>query len=104
MHRREEKVIYPSYFDSRLSRKGGRRVPKNLSVRGPTLQEVVSALRSLSIDFRIEKDKKRPSRWYKFEGRVLVYYKGSKEELLRLLAKEMVRQKVEVLRESSKGN
>lgn len=104
MHRRGRKVIYPSYFDSRLSRRDGRRVPRNLSLRGPTLQDVINALRSLSINFEVEKDKRRPSRWYKFEGRVLVDYEGRKEELLKLLAAEMVRQKVEVLRGSGKGN
>ncbi|MCS7103426.1 MAG: hypothetical protein NZ992_06060, partial [Candidatus Korarchaeum sp.] len=98
MHRRGKKVIYPSYFDSKLSRKSGRRVPKGLSVRGPTLQDVINALKSLSIDFEVEKDKKRPSRWYRFEGRVLVDHKGRKEELLKLLAAEMVRQRVEVPR------
>ncbi|MEM0017996.1 MAG: signal recognition particle subunit SRP19/SEC65 family protein [Candidatus Korarchaeum sp.] len=104
MHLRGRKVIYPSYFDSRLSRKDGRRVPKSLSTRGPTLQDVINALKSLSIGFDVEKDKGRPSRWYKFEGRVLVDYKGRKEELLRLVAAEMVRQRVEVSRGSGKGN
>lgn len=104
MHPRERKVIYPSYFDSRLSRRDGRRVPKVLSVRGPTIQDVINALKSLSIGFDVEKDKRRPSRWYKFEGRVLVDYKGRKEELLKLVAAEMVRQRVEVSRGSSKSN
>jgi len=101
---RRGKVIYPSYFDSRLSRGEGRRVPKALSLRGPTLQEIVNALKSLSISFEVERDKARPSRWYKFEGRVLVHYDGRKEELLRLLAGEMVRQRIEVLGRSGKGN
>ncbi|MCC6028912.1 MAG: signal recognition particle protein Srp19 [Candidatus Korarchaeum sp.] len=103
-HRRERKVIYPSYFDSRLSRKDGRRVPRSLAIRGPTLQDLVNALKSLSIRFYVEKDKGRPSRWYKFEGRVLVHYEGKKEELLKTLAREMVRQRREVSGGSSQSN
>lgn len=98
------KVIYPSYFDLKLSRSEGRRVPRNLSVKGPSLQELVNALRSLSMRFEVEKDKKRPSRWYKSEGRVLVYYEGKKEQLLRMLAAEMVRQRLEVSGRNPKGN
>ena len=104
MRRRDRKVVYPSYFDSRLSRRDGRRVPKSLSLRGPTLQDIVNALRSLSMNFEVERDRGRPSRWYKFEGRVLVDYEGRKEELLKLLATEMVRQRFEVPRGSGKGN
>ncbi len=77
------KIVYPSYFDSRLSRSEGRRVPRNLSVRRPNLQDIIRALKYLSIDFEVEDGKHRPSRWYKMEGRVKVYYEGSKEELLK---------------------
>ncbi len=81
------KIIYPSYFDSRLSRAKGRRVPRDLSVRRPSLQDITRALRYLSLDFKVEEDKHRPSRWYKMEGRVKVYYEGSKEELLKKIGK-----------------
>jgi len=104
LHRRERKVIYPSYFDSRLSKNDGRRVPRSLAVRGPTLQDLINALKSLSMSFDVEKDKGRPSRWYKFEGRVLVNYEGRKEELLKILAKEMVRQRREISGGSGQGN
>lgn len=102
--RRRGKVIYPSYFDSRLSRSEGRRVPRDLSVRGPSLQELVRALSSLPMRFEVEKDKKRPSRWYRSEGRVIVDYEGRKEQLLKIIAAELVRQRFEVPGGSPKGN
>ncbi len=89
MPRKDLKVLYPSYFDSRLSRSKGRRVPRSLAVRKPTLQDVERALRYLSLRYEVE-DKHRPSRWYRFEGRVRVEYEGSKEELLRKVA-EVIR-------------
>jgi len=88
--RKGPKIVYPSYFDSRLSRSGGRRVPRSLAVRKPTLQDVVSALKYLSLEYEVE-EKHRPSRWYRFEGRVRVVYQGSKEELLKRIAEAIRR-------------
>ncbi|MDK2384335.1 MAG: signal recognition particle subunit SRP19/SEC65 family protein [Candidatus Korarchaeota archaeon] len=90
MPRKGPKVIYPSYFDSRLSRSEGRRVPRSLAVRKPTLQDLVSALKHLSLEYEVE-EKHRPSRWYRFEGRVKVVYQGSKEELLKKVAETIRR-------------
>ncbi len=83
------KIVYPSYFDSRLSRTEGRRVSRNLSIRRPNLQRIIRVLKYLSLDFEVEDDKHRPSRWYKVEGRVKIYYEGSKEELLKNLGKAL---------------
>ncbi|MCD6348911.1 MAG: signal recognition particle protein Srp19 [Candidatus Korarchaeota archaeon] len=83
------KVVYPSYFDSRLSRSEGRRVPRNLSIRKPSLQDLIKALKHLSLEFDVEEDKQRPSRWYRMEGRVKVYYQGSKEQLLKEIGKAL---------------
>lgn len=73
-----------------MSRSEGRRVPRSLAVRKPTLQGILDALKYLSLEYEIE-EKQRPSRWYRFEGRVRVSYDGSKEELLRKIAEAMRR-------------
>lgn len=90
MPRKGPRILYPSYFDSRLSRSEGRRVNRSLALRKPTLQNLVDALEHLPLEYEIE-DKHRPSRWYRFEGRVRVVYEGSKEELLRKVAEAMRR-------------
>ncbi len=84
------KVIYPSYFDKRLSRSEGRRVPKDLAVKNPNLDELVKAASPFG-EILVERDKARPSRWYKREGRILIKYDGSKEELLKKIAQNLRR-------------
>ncbi len=83
------KIIYPSYFDSRLSRSRGRRVPRKLAVRKPSLQDIERALSGLSLQYEVEREKHRPSRWYRMEGRIKVWYQGSKEQLLKEIGRRL---------------
>ncbi len=88
MRDRRVKVIYPSYFDTRLSRKEGRRVPKSLAIKNPSINEIITAASSFG-EVLAERDKARPSRWYKREGRILIKYEGSKEELLKKIGQKL---------------
>jgi signal recognition particle subunit SRP19 len=83
-----ERVLYPCYFDSTLDRSSGRRVPSGLAVKGPTLQDLERALKREQIRFRAE-EKHHPARWHLREGRLIVAWQGSKEELLRRVAKSL---------------
>ena len=81
-----ERILYPCYFDATLDRSSGRRVPTSLAVKGPTLQDLERALRRERLRFRAE-EKPHPAHWPKRDGRLVVAWEGSKEELLRRVAK-----------------
>lgn len=66
-----ENVLYPAYFDATLSRSDGRRVPADLAVDDPEVDEVAKAVQQVGYDAVIERDKTYP-REYEPRGRVLV--------------------------------
>ena len=88
MKKSGERILYPCYFDATLKRSAGRRVPAGLAVKGPTLQDLERALRREHLRFRAE-ERPHPAHWARREGRLVVAWKGSKEELLRHVAKAL---------------
>mgnify|MGYP000385531135 FL=1 len=66
-----ENVIWPAYLDADLSRSEGRRVPEDMAVPGPTVDEIAEAVGQVGYDAVIERDKTY-SREYEPRGRVLV--------------------------------
>ncbi|MDG1540232.1 MAG: signal recognition particle subunit SRP19/SEC65 family protein [Candidatus Thalassarchaeaceae archaeon] len=71
--KREEMILWTGYFDSRLSRSDGRRVPKEASIPKPTLESVVWAARSAGIrKMRQEPEASHPSRPHAKEGRLVM--------------------------------
>jgi signal recognition particle subunit SRP19 len=80
-----KRILYPCYFDATLERSAGRRVPASLAVKGPTLQDLERALKREHLQFRAE-EKHHPAHWARREGRVVVTWEGSKEELLTRMA------------------
>jgi signal recognition particle subunit SRP19 len=82
-------VVYPEYFDSRLSRKDGRRVPKEAARESPTLEDVERAARAAGLEPRAEPKSAFPPRWWERRGRVLVKKKSTKERTLRSIAKRL---------------
>ena len=83
-----ERILYPCYFDATLERTTGRRVPRTLAVKGPTLQDLERALKRERLVFRAE-EKHHPAHWPKREGRVIVTWEGPKEALLKRVAKSL---------------
>lgn len=81
-------VIYPEYFDKTLSRKEGRRIPKNKAVEECTLSKIAFACKHLNFEYIVEKDKKYSKNWWKSEGRILVNPENvsNKTELIRRVA------------------
>ncbi len=71
--KRDEMTLWTGYFDSRLSRSNGRRVPKKASIPKPTLESVVWAARSAGIrKMRQEPEASHPSRPHAKEGRLVM--------------------------------
>lgn len=85
-------VIWPSYLDKNLSKKDGRKIPKNLALDRPKFDEIKKALESIGINHQIEKNSKYPKEQGKDDrnlGRFLVEKKFSKNEILKKISKEI---------------
>jgi signal recognition particle subunit SRP19 len=82
-----ENVIWPAYLDADLSRSEGRRVPKELAVEDPTVDEIAKAIQQVGYDAVIERDKTY-SREYETRGLVLIKdaEDASKSDLLQATA------------------
>ena len=82
-------VVYPEYFDSRLSRKEGRRVAKDAAREAPTLEDIEKAARAAGLEARAEPKSAFPPRWFERRGRLVVKKKATKEKTLRLIARKL---------------
>ena len=80
-----ERILYPCYFDAGLARGDGRRVPRGMAVKGPTMEDLERAVKRCGIKHRKE-PKSHPAHWFRREGRILAEWKDSKESLLRKVA------------------
>ena len=74
-------VIYPEYFDHRLKRSEGRKVPLSEAVKSPNIEELSSILSNLGCDSQISKAS-HPSNWSKKEGSLKVNADFSKTQLI----------------------
>ncbi len=66
-----ENVIWPAYLDAEKTRSEGRRIPEDLAVPDPTVDEIAQAVQQVGYDAVIEREKTYP-REYEARGRVLV--------------------------------
>lgn len=82
-------MLYPAYFDVRLSRIRGRRVSKKDAIEAPSAQMLFSAAKSLNLDCILELEKSHPRFWYRSGGRVLVEPKMRKSQLLVKVAQKL---------------
>lgn len=80
-------VIYPVYLDAGASRKGGRKVPKSLALRNPSIEIIARAAELLGLDPLLELDKSHP-RNIERAGRVLVKKANSKAATLKMIARK----------------
>ena len=88
---RSYKVVWPVYFERRVSRGGGRRVPSNLALDNVTVDKIVKACRDLGLEFEVFEGA-YPSMWWRRTGYVAVKADGVKKgELLRRIASAMRR-------------
>ena len=69
--RKDEMWVWTGYFDSRLTRSAGRRVPSEASVPNPTLDSIAWAARAAGITrMRRKAETSHPSRPHAQEGRL----------------------------------
>ncbi|MCL2712613.1 MAG: signal recognition particle subunit SRP19/SEC65 family protein [Methanomassiliicoccaceae archaeon] len=76
-------VLWPEYFESDRKRSEGRRVPKELSVKEPSLDIIAKAAAILDLEYEIFENAAYPGNWCAKKGCVRVEKgKIKKSELL----------------------
>jgi len=89
MKREKGNVVWPQYLDSTRTRSLGRRLPKELAVERPRLDEVVKAAERLKLSFEVRMDAAYPRQGWEKNGCLVLHEAPSKTELLRMLGKEI---------------
>lgn len=89
MRRKGKVFLWPLYFEASISRREGRRLPKELALRGASLQELVKASEALGLHPEEVSTAAHPSQPWRKTGVVLVEKPHSKPLLLRLIAEKM---------------
>jgi signal recognition particle subunit SRP19 len=84
-------VLWPCYFNSRLTRAQGRRVPTEHSVQGPDVAWIASAAKKAGYEVEVEESVKHPSRPFEVSGRVLIPKSSSKEAIIKAVAAGMAK-------------
>jgi len=87
--RRDLRIIYPEYFDKNLSWRMGRRVPLKLAFDDPELKRVALAAQKAGFEVLLDPEKHYSKTWYNKKGRLFIPKAGSKEEQIRLIAKNI---------------
>ena len=67
-----ENVIWPAYLDADRTRAEGRRVPLELSVEEPTVEEIAKAVQQIGYDAIVERDKAYSRQHWEPRGCVVV--------------------------------
>lgn len=65
-------VLYPEYFDRNITRRAGRKVPKNMSVSNPDLKMLSNAARKLGLKHIVDDKHHFSPRWFERRGRLLI--------------------------------
>ena len=95
MRKQDKIIIWPAYFDQAKTRKNGRRVPKNLAVQSPKILEIQEAAQKLGLEFEVVADKGYPKMPWAKTGMFLVEKKGSKEQIINRIAKQLLKAQAE---------
>ena len=91
MRKQDKAIIWPAYFDLTKTRMEGRRVPKSLAVQSPKILEVQEATQKLGLKFEVVADKGYSKAPWAKTGMILVEKKGSKEQIINRIAKQLLK-------------
>jgi signal recognition particle subunit SRP19 len=95
MRKQDKAIIWPAYFDQAKTRKNGRRVPKNMAVQSPKTLEIQEAATKLGLKLEVVADKGYPKTPWTKTGMLLVEKKGSKEQIINRIAKQLLKARSE---------
>ena len=99
MRKQDKAIIWPAYFDSAKTRKEGRRVPKSLAVQSPKIMEIKEAAEKLGLKHEVAVEAGYPKTPWVKTGMVLVEKKGSKEQTIKKIAKQLLKVRSEPLKQ-----
>ena len=89
MRKQNKLILWPVYFDVNKSRTDGRRVPKNLAVSSPKIDELQRAAKRLGLQPEVVPDAAHPNFSRSKTGLIVVPKTGSKDKTLKKFAKEL---------------
>ena len=91
MRKLDKAIIWPIYFDASKTRKQGRRVPKNLAVQSPKIQELKEAVDKLGLKNEVNLEAHFPKAHWVKTGMLFVEKKEAKEKIIKKIAKQLVK-------------
>ncbi len=95
MRKQDKAIIWPAYFDVSKTRKNGRRVPKNMSVISPNIDELLIAASKLGMHSEVVDGARYAKTPWNKSGMLLVEKKYAKEQIIKQLAKQLAKVKSE---------
>ena len=99
MRKQDKAIIWPAYFDQAKTRKKGRRVPKSLAVQSPRIAEIAEAAEKLGLKHEVVADSGYPKTPWAKTGMIMVEKKGSKEQTIEKIAKQLLKVRSEPLKQ-----
>jgi signal recognition particle subunit SRP19 len=91
MRKLDKAIIWPIYFDTNRTRKEGRRVPKNIAVQSPRIDELKQAVDKLGLKNEINIEAHFPRTHWAKSGMLLVEKKEAKQAIIQKIAKQLVK-------------
>ncbi|MBN1682359.1 signal recognition particle protein Srp19 [Candidatus Bathyarchaeota archaeon] len=89
MRDKDKLVIWPIYFDIDLSWSKGRRVPRNLAVKQPKIENIAKAAYEEGLNPELKKESAHPKRPWIKNGLILIDKKLPKNEAIKRIAKKL---------------
>ena len=99
MRKQDKAIIWPAYFDQAKTRKEGRRVPKNIAVQSPRITEITEAAAKLGLKHEVAAEAGYPKTPWAKTGMLLVEKQGSKEQVIKKIAKQFLKVRNEPLKQ-----
>ncbi len=91
MRKLDKAIIWPIYFDAAKTRKDGRRVPKNLAVMQPKIDEIQLAANRLGLKNEVRPETHFPRNPWAKTGMLLVEKREAKEKIIQKIAKQLIK-------------
>jgi len=95
LRKQDKAIIWPAYFDQTKTRKEGRRVPKSSAVQSPKITEIQEAVARLGLKHEIKTETGYPKTPWLKTGMIMVEKKGSKEQVIRKIANQLLKMRSE---------
>ena len=95
MRKQDKAIIWPAYFDQTKTRKNGRMVPKNMTVPSPMIEEISEAAKKVGLKNEVVATTGYPKTPWQKTGSILVEKKTPKEQIIKKLAKQLVKARSE---------